>query len=331
MNTKSKSKIFSIGLAVASVALCGCKNPITESFEATRPWHDTGASYEKLVYDVNIYDVRDGSEEDKRKVIAQGGLVYELTEQTRVDGSINYSRLRSDFSVTYNDDASEADRGLTDRITNSVEFQSDSLITSHMQKSVELADRDGATNNSYSIEADYFGTHKATLTMTGKDDAQPQTMTIPNNTYRDNEMMYYLARATAINKGATTNFNMTNIFDSFIKGEFTVYGMTASAGSETATVDIGDWVKDYGVEAVTDEEQNTSYPVPCYYVTIMINEAKHGPPHYVYYSEKPFTDGGKEHKKIPVKIFYYEYNGSKASKMTEFVLTSCSFENTAND
>lgn len=330
MNTKSKCKLFSVGLAVASVALCGCKTPVTESFEAERPWHDTGASYEKLEYAVNIYDVRDGSEEDKRKTIAQGGIVYELTEQTRVDGSIGYSRLESQFYVTYNDQAAEADRGLTDRITSSVEFQTDSLITSHMRKSVELADREGATNYSYSLEADYFGTHKATRTMTGTEDAEPQTLDIPNNTYRDNEMMYYLARATAISKNATVNFNMSNIFDSFVKGGFTVYGMTASAAAESVNVDIGDWVKDFGVEAVTDEEQNTSYPIPCYYVTVMINEAKHGPPHYVYYSEKPFAVGEKKHAKIPVKIFYYEYYGSNAAKMTEFVLTSCSFEKDAD-
>ena len=52
---------------------------------------------------------------------------------------------------------------------------------------------------------------------------------------------------------------------------------------------------------------------------------RHGPPYYVFYSQNPLKQDGKEHKKVPVKIVFNEYSGSKLGKITEYVLRACDF------
>lgn len=330
-----KKTLCSIAAIAATATLVGCNDGITVNFDTERPWHDTGASttvfaYEKLGYSVAVYDTSDGADAESRVKIADGELVYKLEERPRTEETVAHTYLDMSFYVTYNDDAPTADRGLTDRIESKTEFRTDSMATSRMTKTVSLADRADTENLSYTVEADYFGTHTAKRKWTAKEGAEDESMSIPQTTYNDNEMAIYLARATSIGVGTTNYFYMTNIFDSFVRGEFTDYTMAAVGAKSTTTLDIGDWVKDCGIEpAKADDEtviEPRTYPISCYDVNIQMTDTKHGPPYRVFYSQTPFKIGEKEHKKIPVKIQYSQYTGSKLMRVTEYTLTSCAFE-----
>lgn len=308
---------------VAALSLCACNTETAETtFDKTMPWHDSvELAYERLDYSVAIYDTTKGVADDKRIVIAEGEMSFELKEL-----GLHSTSLAMSFAVTYNDAAPEADRGKTDRIQSEVEFESNSLFAKRSEKTVTLADREGKTNLSYTITADYFGTHEATY-IAG---AKKKTFSLPENNCRDNEMMFYLARAQALSTSASNNFKMVNLFDTFNTGSLAEYRMAVNCDESKHKIEIGDWVKDYGVEAVTDEKTGEmSYPVSCFYTTISINAENHGPPYVVHYAENPFKSGGKEHKKIPLRISYDQYSGSSVSRHTEYNLTSCSFDKAA--
>ncbi len=325
MKNKIK-KLICVTSALSVFALTACSpTPTSPTFDSTLPWHDagkSGASYEKLDFTAAVYDTREGSADDVRVKIADGSLSFELTEDSRTDGDKRYSSLVMSFSVTYNDRAPEADRNKTDTISSTTEFATISLVTSKMHKEVKLADREGTESLSYTVDADYFDTHRAAIDFRGKQ----STIEIPSGTFYDNETMFYLARATALGAGASTSFYMNNLFDCFLSGGFTNLTMMASTDGSLNTVNIGDWVKDFGIEGVTDENNVTAYPVSCYNTQIAMNSDKHGPPYFVLYSEKPFVSGEKEHKKIPVFISYSEYERGKVVRVTEYTLNGCSFD-----
>ncbi len=310
--------------SAAAFALSGCATPVTVSFEDERPWHSGEYSYEMLSYDVNIYDASNGTEADKRVKIASGSLSYTLDETRPEDSAIAYTVLDADFSVTYNDSAPDADKGKTDTIKSTTEFQTDSLVTKKMNKTVSLAARDGKDDLSYTLEADYFGAQKATRVMTAT--GEKSDLDIPNGSYYDNETMFFLARATVIGKNVTTNFYMTSLFDCFVSNKFEALPMIARGAADSVSVDVGDWVSAFGVAQATADDGTVSYPVSCLNVTVMKNVKKSGPAYTVYYSENAFTQNEKKHAKIPVKIEYSEYSGSKVKRVTEYTLNGCSFE-----
>lgn len=319
-------KLLSVAAVGAAISLTACSTPASVSFKSPRPWQDgTGSSYEKLEYAVTVYNTENGSGEAERVAIASGKLGYTLEENTRADGAVKYSSLAMAFDLTYNQDAPEKDRGKTDKITSSLEFQTDSLAASTMEKSVELAPRDDLQNLSYKVTADYFNEHSATRIMTGIDGAAEERMSISSGTFYDNEAMYYLARATDIDTGASPNFYMTNIFDSFVKGGVTTYTMVASCAGDTVDINIGDWVYGYGVEPTTAENGDVSYPVKCIKTSIAISDAKQGPANVVYYSASPFKKDDVSHGNIPVMMTYDQYTGSALTRVTEYKLVSCAF------
>ncbi len=323
---KSIKKVLCLTSALSVFALAACSTiPPSPTFDSTLPWHDegkSGASYEKLDFDAAIYNTRNGSADDVRVKIAEGSLCFELTEDSRTDGDKRYSSLDMNFSVTYNDSAPEADRGKTDTISSITEFATISLVTSKMHKQVSLADREGVQNLSYTIDADYFDSHRATINR--RDTSS--SLSIPSGTYYDNETMFYLARATALGKGASTSFYMNSLFDCFLNGEFSSLTMATSTDGSLNTVNIGDWVKEFGIEGVTDDNNVTTYPVSCYNTQIGMNADKPGPPYFVLYSEKPFVSGEKKHNKVPVFISYSEYERGKVVRVTEYTLSGCSFD-----
>ncbi len=326
MNNTAK-RIFAVAAAAGALSLSACTTPITVSFDSPKPWQDGAPSYEKLVYDVSVYNTEKGSDEANRVKIASGSLTFDLADAVRTQGTAKYSTLDTAFTITYNANASEADKGCTDTVTSKIEFQSDSLATSTMKKTVSLAPREGEEKNlSYTVTADYFDTHKATRLMTGTPDAQEETMSIPSGAFYDNETMFYTARATGLGAGATKNFYLTNVFDSFVKGSLTTYTMAAQTAEATEKIDIGDFVKDYGVEPTVAEDGTTTYPVSCFKTDILMTDTKHGQPYTVYYTENPFVSNGKTHKKIPLKIKFDEYKGSALARRTEYVLVECSFD-----
>lgn len=323
MNNSLKRKICVLTAAASALTFVGCSTEQAEStFDNPLPWHDSASgSYERLDYTAAIYDTTNGATESARVRIADGSVRFELTEST--DG---YTRIDMSFTVTYTADAPAPDTGLTDTIASSVEFASNSLVVRSMHKELNLADREGQENRSYTLDADYFGTHTATYIATKTENAIPESIALPQDTCRDNEMMFYLARAQSIGTSSSTMFRMVNVFDSFNNGALTQYEMTVAGSENKSTIDVGDWVSEFGVEAVTNEATGaTSYPVSCYSTTITINDEKHGPPYVVLYSANPFKQGSVEHGKIPVSISYSEYIGSSPCRYTEYTLSGCSF------
>ncbi|MBD5132380.1 MAG: hypothetical protein HDT28_07340 [Clostridiales bacterium] len=330
MNKSIKSKLCIFLAASTALSLVACSTETPESdFDNPLPWHDNAStgSYEKLDYAVKIYDTTTSTAEDARTQIADGTLTYTLTES--LSDYSTYITVNMSMSVTYFQDAPAPDAGLTDTITSTVEFASNSLAVRRMEKTVDLADRADTANLSYNVTANYFNEHDehvATFHYTKQENAEEQTMALPTDVCRDNEMMFYCARAQAIGNNSSTNFKMVNLFDSFNNNKLTEYRISVSGG-ETHTMNIGDWVKDYGVEAVTDEQTGeVSYPVSCTYTSMIINDEKHGPPYVVLYSDKAFTSGGYSHKKIPVRIEYSQYTGNSPYRHTEYTLTACDFQ-----
>lgn len=319
----STKKIAAILSTVAALALTGCSTGITVTFETDRPWHSGEMSYEKLDYIVNVYDYENGADSD-RTLVADGTLGFTLNEKRAEADTVGYTSLDMAFSVTYNESAAEIDRGKTDTITSSTEFQTDSLVTSKMTKTVSLADRAETTNLSYTVTADYFGDKKMTRTFVATNETA--SLDIPTGSYYDNEMMFFLARATSMSENSSVYFTMTSPFDALLNNKLETLTMIAGTKAETVAIDVGDFVSGYGVESVTAEDGTVSYPVKCYETSITKNATKSGPPYVVYYSAVPFTIDGKEHKKVPVKISYTEYTGNKVRRMTEYTLSGCAFD-----
>lgn len=324
---KIGKKVLCAALAATSVALSltACSTEAQESsFDDPLPWRSSGTVYEKLDYDVAIYDTLKSAAEDKRVKIADGGLSFTLD-----DGSTGgNTTLDMRFSVTYDSDKNVAgnDAGCTDTIVSRSTFEPKSLNTATMYKEVTLDDRENAANLSYRISADYFGDRKAKFLYTKQDGAKERTMGLPADPRHDNETMFFVARAQGIKNGSSTYFKTVNLFDSFLRGEITEYGITVS-GSSKRDLDLGDWVKDFGIEAVTDEEtQEVSYPVSCVSASMTINDENHGPAYYVTYSLVPFKAGDKTHGKLPVRIEYSQYSGSNNYRHTVYTLRSCAFD-----
>lgn len=286
-------------------------------FDNPRPWHDVAASYERLEYESAIYDTSNGD----RVKIADGTLVFTLTEQFETEGTVGYSKLETAFSITYNESAPELDCGKTDTIESAVEFQTDSLITRRSTKTVTLAERTGRTDLSYAVSADYFaGT--AERTMYG----EKSELDVEQGMYYDNEMLYFLARATPIAAGGQTAFYSTNLFDSFLNGKITTYNTATRTASEISTLYFDAWVADFGVQSEQSDTDETVYPVKCFSTDIGINASKSGPTYKVHYSQEPFVKNGKSHAKIPLMIAYPQYSGAAQVRMNEYRLVSCSFE-----
>ena len=308
--------------AASALSFVACSAEVAESsFDSPLPWHASEASYEKLDYTVAVYNTEKGVTDDKRVIVGDGTLSFTLEE-----GAQNgYTALSMEFSVTYrNEDAAGEDKGLTDTIRSTVYFEPNSLTASSVNKEVVLATRKGKTNLSYTITADYFETHKATFKYTAQDGAKEKTRTLPRDAVRDNEMMFFLARAQEIGKGSSTTFQMVNLYDTFNSGELAEYRMVVN-GTAESKMDIGDFVKDFGIEAVTDEESGkTSYPVTCITTSLSINAEKHGPSYTVLYAKDAFLQGEAKHNKIPVKIEYSSYNGLDPYRMTTYTLRACS-------
>ena len=315
----AKHKSAALLSCAAALMLTACASTPTPSFDTARPWHDTGDSYEKLVYELSIYNTLGGVGENERITIANGEVMFTLTENAS-----RHTVLTMSYTVTYNENADEVDRGCTDTIQSRVEWQTDSLVTSTVTKTVTLAPREGETKNlSYEISADYFG-----KTAARKMYGETATMDIPSGQYYDNEMMFYLARTTSISENTSYPFYMTNLFDCFETGKIAPYTMYVSVESDRTVEHIGSWVENFGIEKITSEETGKEYfPISCYDASISISSSQQGPPYKVKYSAVPFKSGDKEHNKIPVRISYDSYTGGTLARRAEYVLTSCAFDN----
>ena len=326
MKNNAKRFLAAALAATTVLPLAACSAETAESsFDNPLPWHVSDSSYERLEYSVAIYDTKKSEKEDERVQIADGTMTFTLEE----GADAGYTKLDMNFAVTYrNVDGAGADAGLKDEITSTVYFEPNSLSAKSMEKTVKLATRKDTKNLSYTISADYYGTHKATFIYTEQEGAKQKTLSLPKDTCRDNEMVFFLARAQALSQ-ESTNFKMINLYDSFNLGKITEYRMSVTGGSERK-LDVGEWVKDYGIPAVDGKDGGKiTYPVKCVTATIAISAEKHGPSYAVTYAKDAFKEGAAEHKKLPLKISYSSYNGSTPYRLTSYTLTGCSFAKNA--
>ena len=332
---KNATKKVTAAVCAASVALLGaCTPTVKVVFDEVKPWHDSAASYERLVFDTAIYDTTD---ENSHVTIATGKLTFELTEnfETTAEG-VPYTKIEMTSTVTYNDSAPEKDRGLTDTISSYVDFQSSGLAARRSEKNVTLADRAGVENLSYTVTADYFGTHTATRKMLASGEEKSLNIEQRGSGYYDNEMLFYLARATKMGAGSQASFSAVNLFDSFIgkKPKLVNYSFAVNTSKSPSVIVFADddknWVKNFGVEPVTSDDGTVTYPVPCYFTSIALSATKAGQPYVVHFSQNPFKQGEegseKSHGKIPMKISYSEYTETTRTRFTEYTLTELSFE-----
>lgn len=338
MNNNTARRITAALAALSiSAALCGCASgPVESAFDSPRPWFDDiKGSYEKLTYTVTVYDETAGADEEKRVAIADGALTFTVDAPASIISE--YSTLDTELYYTFRDGV-EGEAGLTDRMTSRVKFSTESLYASEMTKSVVLADREGTDNLSYKVTADYMGERKATYTPLGAD-GEPikvknssgelvddtRETSLPAGARRDNEMLFLLARAQTLAGESSTAFLAVNIFETFLKDEFTQLSVRVQTAKSPVTLYPGEWVKDFGVEAVTDENGAVTYPVACFSTTVGINDTLAGPPYTVLFTQNPFTSSGKSHSKLPLRIGYRQYKNGKAYRYTEYMLDGCSF------
>lgn len=310
--------------ALTAMPLAACANEIEQSpFDSPLPWHGKTSAYERLEYSVEIFDTSKGDNDKARVKIGDGTLTFTLEENAERS---DYTALDMNFSVTYDSsDNAGDDKGLTDIVASRVVFEPKSMAAKSMTKTATLAPRVGKERLSYRLSADYFDTHKATFLYTDQANATEKTRELSVNAVRDNEMLFYLARAQNIAADSATNFKTVNIFDTFNSGKLTEYTVSVRGVAETDAY-IGDFVKDYGVEAVTPASTGeTVYPVKCISTNIVINAAKHGPAYIVHYAKNAFVVGTAQYKKIPVKIEYPSYTGNTPYRRAVYTLKSCAF------
>ncbi|MDE7405443.1 MAG: hypothetical protein K2M89_01035 [Clostridiales bacterium] len=327
MKSKAKRYLAAALAATTAFSFVACSTETAESsFDSPLPWHVSDSSYEKLEYTVEIFNTEKSEKESERIKIADGTMTFTLEE----GADQGYTKLDMDFTVKYsNVDGAGNDAGLTDKIESTVSFEPNSLAAKSMYKKVTLADRKDSKNLSYEITADYFDTHKATFKYFLQEGAKQKTRSLPKDTCRDNEMMFFVARAQKLSKDASTNFKMINLYDTFNSGETVEYRMTVACTS-TRKIDLKEWVQEYGIAAVENEKTGeTTYPVNCYTTTLQINDDNHGPEYTVMYAKDAFKVGEDEHKKLPIKISYSSYNGSKPYRLTTYTLSACSFTKAA--
>ncbi len=286
------------------------------------PWSATASAadaYEKSVYSVNKTNAAG-------ETIAEGSVTYVLAlDHTDAETNFSYSRLSMEMSVTYNDKADSADAGKTDKITSFVIFQSDALVPQYSEKTIELADRDNALNNSYVLKNDYTA-YKSELTMKGKETSVINFSGQSFVSVYDNEMLYYAVRSfTDVKAGGTNVFNLANFFDMHIKGEYFNHNMNFSCSAEGSEETL--YLPQFGGKYLDDQGSISAITV-----NLSINDALSGPPIELKYSMTPFKVGENRFTKkvlVSFKTFEYDVGHSSLKYTTEYKLTDYTTEKPA--
>lgn len=303
---------------ITCLVVVGCDSSDgTMTIDVPAPWQSSAAAdaYEKCVYAMTKTDKITGD------VIANGQLTYELSFDHREE-SLSYSKLTATLTVTYNDKAPEADRGLTDVITSETIFLSTALTPKYSKKSAFLAPRTGESANlSYTLETDYAA-GSSTMTLNGIDSTIDFSDKSLTGVY-DNETYYYVVRACQglAELSEYKTFKMANFMDMHLGDEYKVYTMQIAPNTDQKeeTLYLEGLKGRFGLDSQGS--------VTASRIVASINHTLSGPPVELYYSKTPFTVGdGLETKKVLVKLSTYEYNigESKLHYQNDYVLTDYS-------
>lgn len=303
---------------ITCLVVVGCDSAGTSlPLDFPVPWQSSAAAdaYEKCVYSMTKTDKVTG------EVIANGTLTYELKFDHREE-SLSYSKLTAIFTVTYNDKAPEADRGLTDIITSETVFLSSALTPKTSIKSAILAPRPGESSNlSYTLNTNYTE-GKSTMTLNGVTSNIDFAGKNVTDVY-DNEMLYYVVRAckglTDLNEYKT--FKLACFMDMHLGDDYKTYNMQIAPNTEQKeeTIYLDNLKGRFGL----DSEGSVNAAK----IFVSINSTLDGPPIELLYSKTPFKVGeSAETQKVLVKISTYEYNigESKLQYQNDYVLSDYS-------
>lgn len=310
-------KLLSVILAIVSVfafAACSGNNVASEvQPEIPAPWTaGKTAFYERTTYDV-AKKAKDG------KVVATGTAVFTIES---VDET--YSEITEEFSITYNDDAEEADRGKTDTISSKSKMDSKVYFPVSSEKTVTLADRTDVLNNSYRLTVDYENKKSELAWLkSGKEGSTIDFSGENLSGVYDNETIYYVLRGfTDIKAGGSNTFKIANFFDMHVRGAFASTAMKFSCSAEGSeeTLNLAENFRGkYGLDDVAS--------VKAVKTSLSINAAEAGSPIDIYFSLTQFRLGENEVIKRPLVLMKtYEYSPATATiaYTTEFSLSDYS-------
>ncbi len=297
-------KLLGILLAIVSAfSLVACSTGSTTTAvqpEIPAPWTAGKTSfYERTTYNVTKTNA-DGT------VIASGTAVFTIAS---IDDT--YSEITEDFTITYNDNADEADRGKTDTITSKSKMDSKVYHPVSSEKTVTLADRTDVLNNSYHLTVDYTNkTSELTWLKNGKSASTIDFSDESMSDVYDNETLYYVLRGfTDIKAGGSNTFKLANFFDMHVRDSFSVTTMTFSCSAEGSEValNLGDnFCGKYGLDDVAS--------VKTVETSLSISATESGAPIDIYYSLTHFKVSENETIKRPLVLMKtYEYDASTAS------------------
>lgn len=310
-------KVLSILLALVSVfafAACTGGSTVTEvQPEIPAPWTAGKTEfYESSTYSVTKKN-KDGT------VVASGTAVFTIASADE-----NYSEITEEFTITYNDQADEADRGKTDVITSKSKMDSKVFFPVSSEKTVDLADRTDVLNNSYRLAVDYENKKSELNWLKNGKEASSIDFSGENlaGVY-DNETLYYVLRGfTDIKAGGSNTFKIANFFDMHVRGAFSATRMKFSCSAEGSeeTLNLAENFRgQYGLDEVAS--------VKAVKTSLSINETESGSPIDIYYSLTQFRLGENAVIKRPLVLMKtYEYSPATATieYTTEFSLSDYS-------
>ncbi|MBR2988789.1 MAG: hypothetical protein IKC64_03595 [Clostridia bacterium] len=320
-------KFFALMLSVISVfCFVGCTpeqvgvDPVSPA-----PWVYDGNpanAYEKSTYKIVKTD------QVTNTVIAEGELTFTIAPVTGETDGIELSTFSTNFSLTFNNDAPEVDRGKTDTIVSSVTFSSISLSPRYSEKTVTLADREGVQNQSYTLVNDYVD-GVSTLQMDGLNFNSTINFAGKSmlNVYDSNSIYTYLRAYPGMGNSKSGRFKINSFFDMHFNGaRYAPLSMVfaGNGSSNDITANIGATL---GEKYLGDDSGN----VTAFKLDLTIDSEQSGPPRYFYLSKSPFviekatTPDGKDKSTslVIVKMVEqeFDYNLATVRYLTEYTLT----------
>lgn len=302
------------GVVALVACACGTSAP-TLSLDSPAPWVHAGEpknAYEKCVYSIERRDVTTDT------VVATGTLTLTIAPAPDSDKS----SLTTSMTITYNDAAPDADRGLTDTINSSVVFAPASLTPEKSYKKIELAPRAGEkTNFSYELTNDYAA-GISTLNYYNRENATSEVRVGDNtlmNVY-DNEMIYYVARAAAgIKAEGGGSFANACWFDMHGTGKFAYRTVSFSCGKEPESMGTFGFLSPYTADG----------SVAAIKTSLTMSGENSGPSIELWLSSTDFkigSDDSDKTRKVMIKMATTEYDVGQATKkyVTSYVLSDYS-------
>lgn len=309
---KLKSIVAATVAGLVALVACACESAAPSlSLDTPAPWVHAGEAkdaYEKCVYSIERVD------QTTQTVVATGTMTCIIAPADN-----DKSSLSTEMTITYNDAAPEADRGLTDEINSFVTFSHVSLAPEKSHKEVKLAVRESEkSNQSYVLDTDYTAA-KSTLVYTNRAD-ESHELAIEGtlmNVY-DNEMLYYVARAASgIKTEGSGSFANACFFDMHGTGKFAYRTINFSCGKEPEGMGAFDFLKPYTADG----------SVSAIKTTLTQSGSDSGPSIELWLSATEFKTGEAETdktRKVMVKMATTEYNVAQATKqyVTTYTLSA---------